>query len=284
MPHGARSARADQKTHKKPTTSPGRSLPPRHGEGPPRSTQPGLRGRSRAPGHPRRRQPRDRAGVRHHGLPRAGRPGPVARGLVREQQPAAVRGGVRGTAGRQAGEGHRAAGRRRTEHGADRRRPHRALPRPDRLPADRRWSRKHAHTQRRLCERFAAPVIGTVTCQDITTGHMPKIVNAAPTAGEGARVQGMISALVSPGLDGGYLASPRLAKVHWQAGDRPLPAPRVSVAGSRRCGSTPPRYRPTATSPDRGGGRPGPRASRRPRRAASRPLRHQPSARCCSGA
>ena len=28
---------------------------------------------------------------------------------------------------------------------------------PDRLPADRRWSRKHAHTQRRLCERFAAP-------------------------------------------------------------------------------------------------------------------------------
>ena len=38
---------------------------------------------------------------------------------------------------------------------------------PDRLPADGRWSRKHAHTQRRLCERFAAPVIGAVTCQDI---------------------------------------------------------------------------------------------------------------------
>jgi len=28
---------------------------------------------------------------------------------------------------------------------------------PDRLPAGQRWSRKHAHTQRRLCERFAAP-------------------------------------------------------------------------------------------------------------------------------
>ncbi len=27
---------------------------------------------------------------------------------------------------------------------------------PDRLPVDERWSRKHAHTQRRLCERFAA--------------------------------------------------------------------------------------------------------------------------------
>ena len=102
---------------------------------------------------------------------------------------------------------------------------------PDRLPVDERWSRKHAHTQRRLCERFAAPVIDAVTCQDIKTSHMQKIVNAAPTPGEGDRVQGMISALVSAGLDGGYLANPRLAKVHWQAGDRPLPAPRVSVAG-----------------------------------------------------
>ena len=102
---------------------------------------------------------------------------------------------------------------------------------PDRLPVDERWSRKHAHTQRRLCERFAIPVIATVTCQDITAGHMQQIVNAAPTPGEGNRVQEMISALVSSGLDGGYLASPRLAKVHWQAGDRPLPAARVSVAG-----------------------------------------------------
>ena len=41
----------------------------------------------------------------------------------------------------------------------------------------------------------------------------------------------MISALVSAGLEGGYLANPRLARVHWQAGDRELPAPRVTVAG-----------------------------------------------------
>jgi integrase len=102
---------------------------------------------------------------------------------------------------------------------------------PDRLPVSERWSRKHAHTQRRLCERFAAPVIDAVTCQDIKTDHMQEIVNAAPTPGEGSRVQGMISALVSAGLDGGYLVNPRLAKVHWQAGERILPAPRVSVAG-----------------------------------------------------
>jgi integrase len=102
---------------------------------------------------------------------------------------------------------------------------------PDRLPVKSRWSRKHAHTQRRLCERFAAPVIDAVTCQDIKTEHVQAIVNAAPTAGEGARVQGMISALVSAGVDGGYLANSRLAKVHWQAGDRALPEVVVSVAG-----------------------------------------------------
>jgi integrase len=101
----------------------------------------------------------------------------------------------------------------------------------DRLPVQERWSRKHAHTQRRLCERFAALVISTVICQDIKAERTQAIVNAAPTAGEGERVRGMISAMVSAGLDGGYLANPRLAKVHWQAGNRPLPAPDVSVAG-----------------------------------------------------
>jgi hypothetical protein len=102
---------------------------------------------------------------------------------------------------------------------------------PDRLPVDRRWSRKHAHTQQRLCERFAVTVIGTVICQDITIGHMQKIVNAAPTAGEGKRVHAMTSAQVSAGLAAGYLVNPRLASVHWQAGGRSLPPPSVGVAG-----------------------------------------------------
>jgi len=124
---------------------------------------------------------------------------------------------------------------------------------PDRLPVDERWSRKHAHTQRRLCERFAAPVIATVTCQDIMTDHMQKIVNAAPTPGEGNRVQGMISAMFSAGLDGGYLANPRLAKVHWQAGTGPCPRPGSAWRGSRGCGSAPPRSRPTTTSPGSAG-------------------------------
>jgi integrase len=102
---------------------------------------------------------------------------------------------------------------------------------PDRLPVTKRWSRKHAHTQSRLCERFAAPVIATITCQDIKTSHTQQIVNAAPTAAEGDRVRRMISALVTAGIEAGYLASPRLAKVHWQAIGRPLPLPEVTVAG-----------------------------------------------------
>ena len=67
--------------------------------------------------------------------------------------------------------------------------------------------------------------------QDIETWHTQQIVNAAPTAGEGARVAGMLSALVAAGIEGGYLTNPRLAMVHWQAGDRPLLAPQVTVAG-----------------------------------------------------
>ncbi len=58
---------------------------------------------------------------------------------------------------------------------------------PDRLPAQRQWSRKHAHTQRRLCERFAAPVIDTVICQDITTRHMQPSTAPAPRPNSYAR-------------------------------------------------------------------------------------------------
>ncbi|MGH9018881.1 MAG: tyrosine-type recombinase/integrase, partial [Acidimicrobiales bacterium] len=102
---------------------------------------------------------------------------------------------------------------------------------PDRLPAERQWSRKHAHTQRRLCDRFALPVIAAVPCEDIKVAHMQQVVSGPATPGEGRRVQGMISALVAAGIAGGYLLSPRLKEVHWQAAGRDLPAPRVSVAG-----------------------------------------------------
>jgi integrase len=102
---------------------------------------------------------------------------------------------------------------------------------PDRLPAKQRWSRRHADTQARLCRRFAAPVISEVACQDITAGHMQQIVNAAPTASEGDRLRRCLSALVTAGINAGYLTSSRLAQVHWQAAGRALPEPPATAAG-----------------------------------------------------
>jgi hypothetical protein len=102
---------------------------------------------------------------------------------------------------------------------------------PDRHPADRPWSRRHADTQRRLCERFAAPVIAAMPCQDIRLADMQQIVNAASTAGEGARLARCLSAMVTAGIAAGYLTSPRLKEVHWQAAGRAAPASQVAIAG-----------------------------------------------------
>ena len=102
---------------------------------------------------------------------------------------------------------------------------------PSRHPAARPWSAKHADTQRRLCERFVAPVITAICCQDIKVADMQKAVNAAPTAGEGARLHRCLSAMVTAGIRGGYLTNPRLREVYWQAAGRPAPGPQASVQG-----------------------------------------------------
>jgi hypothetical protein len=102
---------------------------------------------------------------------------------------------------------------------------------PDRQPVTRRWSRRHADTQRRRCQRFAAPVIAAVACQDITVADMQQIVDGAPTAGEGERLRRCLSALVTAGIAGGYLTSPRLREVHWKPGGRAVPEPRAVVCG-----------------------------------------------------
>ena len=102
---------------------------------------------------------------------------------------------------------------------------------PDRLPPGKQWSRKHTHTQTRLCQRFVVPVIGHLVCQDIKVADMQQVVNAAPTAQEGRRLHALVSALVGAGITGGYLANPRLKHVHWQARGRPTLQPRPGVAG-----------------------------------------------------
>ncbi len=85
---------------------------------------------------------------------------------------------------------------------------------PDRHPAARPWSRRHADTQRRLCQRFITPVIAAICCQDIRTADMQQIINSAPTTGEGARLRRCLAAMVTAGIAAGYLttrhAVPRL--------------------------------------------------------------------------
>jgi integrase len=102
---------------------------------------------------------------------------------------------------------------------------------PDRHPARKAWSAKHADTQRRLCQRFAAPVIAELACQDIKVADMQEAVNAAPTEGEGARLHRCLSAMVTAGIRGGYLTNPRLREVYWQAAGRPAPGPQASTQG-----------------------------------------------------
>jgi hypothetical protein len=88
---------------------------------------------------------------------------------------------------------------------------------PDRLPVSKRWSRRHADTQRRLCQRFAAPVIAAVSCQDITVGHMQRIVSAAPTAREGERLHRFLSQM-KPVIANYHQASWRPLAVGWGSG------------------------------------------------------------------
>jgi integrase len=102
---------------------------------------------------------------------------------------------------------------------------------PSRHPVDKRWSRKHADTQRRLCERFVAPVIAAVTCQDITKPDMQQIVNSAPSMGEGDRLHRCLRAMVNAGISGGYLTNAALGAVTWQPHDKLVPDQKARVQG-----------------------------------------------------
>ena len=103
---------------------------------------------------------------------------------------------------------------------------------PDRHPAGQAVVPPARRYPARLCERFVAPVIGAVCCQDIRVADMQQIVNAAPTAGEGARLHRCLSAMVTAGIAAGYLTSPRL-QGGALAGRRPG---RAGPAGGHRRG------------------------------------------------
>jgi hypothetical protein len=129
---------------------------------------------------------------------------------------------------------------------------------PDRLPVERQWSRKHAETQRSLCERFLRPVIGQLACEDFRITQMQAVVNAAPTAQEGRRVRAMISALTGAGIAAGYLAK--------------SPAERGALAGERPGSGTCADTARGGVRVVRGSGRDTGSRQRRPARAGHRRL------------
>ena len=125
---------------------------------------------------------------------------------------------------------------------------------PDRHPAGRPWSRKHADTQRRLCERFVAPVIAI----GLLPGHPPRR-HAAHRQRRAHRRGGRAAAPVpvghghrgdrgrvpdQPPAQGGALAGRRAGRARPAGGHR---------RGIRPCSSTPPRSPPIMMSPGSAG-------------------------------
>ena len=129
---------------------------------------------------------------------------------------------------------------------------------PDRHPAGGRWSRKHADTQRRLCARFAAPVIGAA--------HLPGHQGRGHAGGRQRRAHRGGGRPGAAGACRPWSAPASTADIWstrgWRgalAGRRPARAPARGQPsqGNRRCASTPPRSPPRRTSP--GSARPWPR-------------------------
>ena len=116
--------------------------------------------------------------------------------------------------------------RRRGEHGAARRGPDRALPGP--RPAARRGAvvPQARRTPSGGCASGSPPRSSARSpARTSRPGTPSRSSTPRPPPGKARGSSRMLSALVAAGIEGGYLANPRLAKVHWQAGDRPLPAP-----------------------------------------------------------
>jgi hypothetical protein len=124
----------------------------------------------------------------------------VASGLARGRRTAAVRVSLRGQDRRQAGAGQAAAHHGRGEHDPARCRPDRLVPQPRPAPGGITLVSQARRHPAPPVPAVRCPVIGTLTCQDITVSHTQKTVNAAPTASEGDRVHRMLPWSASQGV------------------------------------------------------------------------------------
>ena len=88
---------------------------------------------------------------------------------------------------------------------------------PDR-PRPSPWSPKHAAGVRWVLAKRVRPAIGHLTCQELRRRDIQRVVDSAPTPGEGARVRRVLGTALRWGHRHGYLvtAPDRLiGDVHW---------------------------------------------------------------------
>lgn len=74
-----------------------------------------------------------------------------------------------------------------------------------RPPRGAPWSERHREEQQSYCARFVVPVLGPLECARLGRTDFQKVLDRAPTASVAAHLRRCLSALVSAGLEEGYL-------------------------------------------------------------------------------
>lgn len=87
-----------------------------------------------------------------------------------------------------------------------------------RPPRVAQWSVKHREEQTRICEKYVLPVIGEVSCRELTRADFQDIINLASTASVAHHIRRTLTALMGAGLEEGYVMAGRdlLRGVRWQ--------------------------------------------------------------------
>lgn len=99
------------------------------------------------------------------------------------------------------------------------------LDRSRRPARGRAWSERHREEQDSYCRRFVIPVVGAIECGRLTRGDFQRILDRAPTVSVAEHLRRCLTALVTAGLEEGFLLARQdvLRGVHWRdpAGDEP---------------------------------------------------------------
>jgi integrase len=74
-----------------------------------------------------------------------------------------------------------------------------------RPPRGRPWSERHREEQEAYCRRFVIPVVGRMECRRMSRADLQAVLDEAPTPSVAAHLRRCLSALVTAGLDEGYL-------------------------------------------------------------------------------